>query len=195
MDTPPLRKAFENGTLTRAGGDVLIEMYGPVYAGPGSRWSFRIIAETDKKGRMRADVEYYLNSEFPKKTKLVCELEDFAEEVLVALASKIVREATAGVAESPNGDGIRLFRITFRSVIYTANLLAEGTEARRRNLVVSMQARKMQLSTSEYASEPCVAEVSRTAFRGSSYETPANGLTIDDAYAAVLRVRAGKGWR
>ena len=175
MIMPPLEKDFPAAILTRSGGEVLITVSPATCPNVQSRWSFSISSKTNKKGAMRATVEYGPDTDFKNRMKVQRPIEDFTEDDLGGLVCQMVDKQTGQTGSS-------LWRPPiFRSVDYAAKTRTGES------FLVSVQARKMQLDSSTFAPEPCTAEIIRGRRQSSLLETTANGLNIDDAYDALVR--------
>jgi len=169
---PPLQKTFPLATLTRSGGEVLVTIEPAACSHIGQRWGFSIEARTDKKGIMMATVKYGEDKDYPNRKQVRRPIDDFTADELGRLASQIVDKETGKAGSTVWGTPL------FRSVTYTA-MLPNGDA-----FSISVQARRMQLSTSDYAQEPCTAEVVSGRRKSDLAETTAMSLEIDDAYSA-----------
>ncbi len=173
---PPLQKTFPLSALVRSGGDALITVVPAVCPQTNHRWGFRVIATADRKGAIKAAVEYGQDKDYPARKKCRRGIEDFAVEDLDRLCNQIVNEETGQAGSS-------LWRPpTFRSVTYIATV-STGTRFN-----VSLQARKMQIDSGVFSNEPCAAEVMRGRRESTLVETTARGLCIDDAYEVFERL-------
>jgi hypothetical protein len=171
---PPLQKTYPRATLTRSGGEVLITIEPVGCTLTDHRWGFSIEAKTDKKGIMKATVKYGEDKDYPNRKEVRRPIEDFTADELGRLACQIVDKATGKA-------GSTVWRPPlFRSVTYAA-MLPNGDA-----FSISVQARQMRLDLSEFAPEPCTAEVVPGRRKSDLAETTAMSLEIDDAYAAFV---------
>jgi hypothetical protein len=172
---PPLQKTFPLAVLTRAGGEAITTVTPATSQYAGDRWSFTVAAKTDKKGAMKAAIEYGPDSDYQNRMKARRTIEDFSTEDLSVLVCQIVDKHTGQ-------EGSTLWKPPLiRSVTY--DVMPRSQEP----YSVSILCRQMQLDSRTFAPEPCTAEVIRGRRQSSLLATPASGTDIDAAYVAFIR--------
>jgi hypothetical protein len=175
-----LQKTFPMASLTRSGGDVIVSVGAAGSLWHGDRWTFSITARTDKKGEIKATIEYGPDKDSPKRTRARRAIADFSEENVGQLACQMV---DLKIRQT----GSTVWKTIVRRVDYAAIIRVNyaGVSSQGDAYVVSLQKRQMRLDSSSFAPEPCTAEVTRGR---KLWETTAKGLGIDDAYDALDRV-------
>lgn len=176
----PLQKTFPIAVLTRSGGKMFVCVGAAGSLWHGDRWSFSITAKTDKKGQMKATIEYGPDKDSPKKMQARKPIEDFSQKNVERLACEMVDKKIGQT-------GTSVWKTMIPNVDYAAIITANyaGVLQQKAEYVVSLQKRKMRLDSSTFAPEPYTAEITQGR---KLWETTANGLGIDDAYDALDRV-------
>jgi hypothetical protein len=176
----PLQKTFPIAVLTRSGGKMSVSVGAAGSLWHGDRWSFSITARTDKKGEVKATIEYGPDTDSAKQIRARKTIADFSQEQVERLACDMV---DAKIEQA----GSTVWKTRISSVNYAAIISVNygGVLRQGQAYVVSLQTRKMRLDSRTLAPEPCTAEITRGR---KLWETTANGLGIDDAYNALDRV-------
>lgn len=176
----PLQKTYPIAVLTRCGGEMLVTVGAAGSLWHGDRWSFFIKAKTDKKGEMKATIEYGPDKDGQKSMRARRTIADFSTDDVEGLACAIVNQKIKQT-------GSTVWKTRNRSVNYSAMITVDYAGVLRKGAVyvVSLQSRTMRLDSSTRATQPCTAEITQGR---KLWETPSNGLGIDDAYNALDRL-------